>query len=370
METEMTNEPKIGSSYERLDTPALLLDVERFQRNLAKMAGFFAGRPASLRPHAKTHKCPHVALRQIDAGAIGITCAKVGEAEVMVEAGIQDILIANEVVGPIKMERLTALARRCRMMVAVDDADNVQELSRACQARDVSLRILVEMDVGMKRCGVQSAAAAARLAREVDRAPGLEFVGLMGYEGHLVMIKDREEKTARVRQAIRPLQEACELLQQDGLAPQIVSGGGTGTYDITGTCEPMTEIQAGSYVFMDSTYLQVRPEFEPALTVLSTVVSRPVKERIVTDAGMKTMTKEFGLPLPLNVEGASLRGLSEEHGILELAQPDAVHLRPGDKVRFVPSHCCTTVNLHDRLYVLQNDVLVDIWPISARGRAQ
>jgi D-serine deaminase-like pyridoxal phosphate-dependent protein len=192
----------------------------------------------------------------------------------------------------------------------------------------------------------------------------------MAYEGHLVMIPDPQERASRVRETMVPLQRTFELLELEGLPASIVSGGGTGTYDITGTCPPFTEIEAGSYVFMDCTYLQIRPEFEPALTVLSTVVSRPIPGRIVTDAGKKVLTQEFGWPQPLDVPGATVRSLSEEHGILELSDPGAVRLRPGDKIAFIPSHCCTTVNLYDHMHIIQDGVLVDVWPIAARGRAQ
>jgi D-serine deaminase-like pyridoxal phosphate-dependent protein len=366
----MSSEPRLGISILEIDTPALLLDLDAFERNLSIMARFFADRPTSLRPHAKTHKCPQVALRQLEAGAIGITCAKVGEAEVMAEAGVQDILIANEVVGGLKIDRLTDLAGRCEMMVAVDDIANVQELSLACQAKQVTLRVLVEVDIGMHRCGVQPGADALHLAQQVADAPRLQLAGLMGYEGHLVQIADPQERFTRVREALVPLQETRELLETNGLPVQIVSGGGTGTYDVSGAHPPMTEIEAGSYVYMDSTYLKIRPEFEPSLTVLTSVISRPVPERIVTDAGRKAIAFDFGYPQPFDTPGVQTRSLSEEHGVLETADPDAVPLRPGDKIRVLPSHCCTTVNLHDTLYVVQNDTLVDLWSIAARGRGQ
>jgi D-serine deaminase-like pyridoxal phosphate-dependent protein len=192
----------------------------------------------------------------------------------------------------------------------------------------------------------------------------------MGYEGHLVQIRDPEERRDRVLEALILLKETRDLLERNGLPVEIISGGGTGTYDVSGSNPPMTEIEAGSYVFMDSTYSKIRPEFRQALFVLSTVVSRPTPERLVTDAGRKTLSNDFGNPVPIGVLGASLIKLSEEHGVLTLDRPSIIALRPGDKMRFVPSHCCTTTNLYDRLYVIQNEALVDIWPISARGRAQ
>ena len=366
----MSYEPRPGISFDEIDTPALLLDLETFQRNVDRMAHFFADKPSSLRPHAKTHKCPQVALRQLAAGAIGITCAKVGEAAVMVAAGITDLLIANEVVGPTKIGRLTDLASTASLIVAVDDPDNVVALSRACTAKGTSLRVLVDVDIGMRRCGVLPGEPALAMARQIAKAPGLEFAGIMAYEGHLVMIPDAQERAQKVRDAFAPLAATCDALQRDGLPAQIVSGGGTGTYDMTGTCPPITEVEAGSYVFMDTTYLRIRPEFESSLTVLSTIISRPTRDRVVTDTGMKAITKELGWPQPLDVPGASVRSLSEEHGTLVLEDAASVRLRPGDKIRFVPSHCCTTVNLYDRLHVLRRGVLVDIWPITARGCAQ
>lgn len=366
----MPYQPRPGAVLDEIDTPALLLDMDAFEHNLKHMAAFFADKPTSLRPHAKTHKCPEIALRQLQAGAIGITCAKLGEAEVMVDAGVQDVLIANEIVGAIKVRRLATLARRANLMVAVDDAANVAELSEACQAKHSSLCVLVEIDVGMGRCGVQSSEDALRLARQVISAPALTFGGLMGYEGHLVMIPEPQERATRVQQAMVPLLEAVELLDREGIATKIVSGGGTGTYDMTGISAPMTEIQAGSYILMDTTYLRIRPEFRPALTLLSTVVSRPTAERIVTDAGMKAVTKEFGWPQVIEPEGLVVQALSEEHGKLVAEDPADVRISPGEKVRLIPSHCCTTMNLHDRLYVIRDGKLVDVWPIAARGRAQ
>jgi D-serine deaminase-like pyridoxal phosphate-dependent protein len=361
---------KIGTPVDELDTPALLLDLPAFERNVASMAAFFAGKPASLRPHSKTHKCPQIALRQLEAGAIGITCAKVSEAEVMAGAGIRDILVANQVPGHSKIGRATELAKRCDLMVAVDDPENVRQLAQASAAKGVELRVLVEVDVGMGRCGVQPGQPALDLARQVDKAAGLKLEGLMAYEGHLVMVEDPGERARKVRASLEPLADTVALLERDGLPVPVVSSGGTGTYDITGTLPFVTEIQSGSYVLMDSKYRTIQPGFEPSLTVLTTIVSRPVPDRIVVDAGLKSMTTEFGWPLPLDVQGLTVSYLSEEHGKLDLAEPGQFDGRPGDRIRFMPSHCCTTVNLHEAFYVIQDGRLVDIWPIAARGCAQ
>lgn len=366
----MAYEAKLGMSLAELDTPALLLDLDALDRNIAKMSAFFAGQKTTLRPHIKTHKSPIIAQRQLGAGAMGITCAKLSEAEVMAAAGIRDILIANQVVGSVKIGRLVELAQRCDLMVAVDDAQNVAQLARACAAQGVSLRVLVEVDVGMGRCGVRPGEPALALAQQVEAAPALALKGLMGYEGHLVLLDDPLQRAQQVQAAFAPLKRSADLLRQNGLSVEIVSAGGTGTYADTGLLPFITEMQCGSYVFMDSTYEKVRDEFELALTILTTVASRPAPERLVVDAGLKTLSRELGLPRPLDVAGLAVRHLSEEHGVLDVLESERVDYRPGDKLRLVPSHCCTTVNLFDTYHVIQDGKLVDLWPIAARGRSQ
>jgi D-serine deaminase-like pyridoxal phosphate-dependent protein len=274
------------------------------------------------------------------------------------------------VVGAVKIDRLTDLAGECDLIVAVDDPVNVKELSQACTAKGVELRVLVEVDVGNKRCGVPPHESTLELAQRVYDAPNLRFAGLMAYEGFLVALEDPEERARRAQETFAPLQETYELLLESGLPVDIVSGGATATYDVTAACPPLTEIEAGSYVFMDSFYLRRRPEFEPALTVLSTVISRPVPERVLLDAGHKSLTSELGLPQVLDMEGLTLNRLAEEHAWLTVAEPERIQCRPGDKMRLMPSHCCTTVNLYDALHVVQGGVLVDVWPIAARGRVQ
>ncbi|MGQ9553043.1 MAG: DSD1 family PLP-dependent enzyme [Anaerolineae bacterium] len=357
----------IGLSKWDLDTPALLLDVDVLEANIKQMARFFAGRPARLRPHAKTHKCAEVARRQLAAGAIGITCAKLGEAEALAGAA-SDILIANQIVGASKIERLVRLRQQIDVMVAVDSAENVEQLSAAASAAGVTLRILVEVEVGMGRCGVASPEAALALSRQVEAAPGLKFAGLMGYEGHAVMIPDYEQRKATAEKAMATLTQTKAYLEEQGLPVGIVSGGGTGTYNFTGAYPGVTEVQAGSYATMDGRYVTIVPEFRPALTVLATVISRPTSDRAITDAGMKVLSPEFGMPPVLRPQGLHTTKLSEEHGTL--AGEGVTKLRLGDKVEVIPSHGCTTINLHDYYYVTQGERVVAVWPIDARGRAQ
>jgi len=361
--------PPFGAGLDEIDTPALLLDRDKLARNIAVMATFVADGSARLRPHAKTHKCVEIARMQLEAGAAGITCAKVGEAEALAHGGIADILIANQVIGPIKIARLVALARRCAVTVTVDDAGNVAELSAAASAAGVTVGCYVEVDVGMARCGVPDGRAALELARLVDRSSGLVFAGLQTYEGHLQNVTPLEERVARTERDMRGALAAREAVEAGGLAVGQVSGGGTGTHMVTGRLPWMTELQCGSYATMDAQYAAVGGvDFENALTVLATVISRPRPDRTVVDAGLKAVTPEFGEPTVL-VDGATWLGFSEEHG--ELALDDAARdLRVGDKIELIPRHGCTTVNLYDCFHVVRDGRLVDVWAVAGRGRSQ
>ena len=359
----------LGAGPTEIDTPALLLDHAKLIRNIARMATFAAGGPAHLRPHSKTHKCVEIARLQLDAGATGITCAKVGEAEALADGGIADILIANQVVGPIKIARLIALARRCAVTVAVDDAGNVAQLSAAAARAGVTIRCYVEVDVGMARCGVPDGAAALRLARLVHDRPGLVFGGLQTYEGHLQNVVPLDERIALTERDLAAARAAKEAVEAGGLAVGQVSGGGTGTHMVTGRLPYMSELQCGSYATMDAQYRAVGgADFDNALTVLATVISRPRPDRAVIDAGLKAVTPEFGDPTVL-CDGASWLDFSEEHGELSLSGA-AGELRVGDKIELVPRHGCTTVNLYDRFHVMRDGRLIDEWAVAGRGRSQ
>jgi D-serine deaminase-like pyridoxal phosphate-dependent protein len=348
-----------------IDTPALLLDLDKLEVNLDRMAAFFAERPASLRPHTKTHKCPVIAHQQIARGAIGVTCAKLDEATAMAQAGIKDILIANEIVGRRKIDRLMGLAGWTDIMVAVDDARNVADLSAAATSWGVALRVLVEVNVGMGRCGVEPGEPAIALAQEVATSPGLVLEGLMGYEGHAVMKPTFEERKQLAEDAMGLLVGAKDQVEAAGLEVKIVSGGGTGTHDISGAFPGVTEIQAGSYATMDVRYRNTGVGFECALTCLATVISVPRPGVAVTDAGMKSLTPEFGMPEVVGREGVAVAKLSEEHGLLEVSED--VDLRPGEKLEFIPGHGCTTINLHEDYYALRDGAVAAIWPIAGRG---
>lgn len=361
----------IGRPLADVDTPALVIDADAMERNIARMAAFFEGKPAKLRPHAKTHKSPIIAHKQLAAGAVGITCAKLGEAEALVAGGISDVLVANQIVGPRKIARLVGLARHASIAVAVDDYDNAVQISQAALTADASVRVLVEVNVGMNRCGVEPGLPALELARRVADLPGLTFFGLQGYEGHLVGLPDRAEREHRVREAMVPLIETRERIEASGIPVTAVSGGGTGTFDITGTIEGFDEVQAGSYVFMDAWYRKVAGPaavFEPAIFLWSTIISRLAPDRAVADIGLKTATPEHGWPEALGIDGLEVVSLSEEHAKLRVGG-EARSLRAGDKVRFLPGHVCTTVNLHDDYVVMRNDVVETVWPVAGRGRS-
>ena len=351
-----------------LDTPALLLDLDVLERNIAQMATFARQAGVNLRPHAKTHKSPIIARKQLEAGAIGITCQKLGEAEVMARAGIHGILIANQIVGTIKIGRLVELTRQAAIIVAADDPVNVADLSAAAIAAGMTIGLLVEVDVGMHRCGVQPGEPALGLAREILAAPGLEFRGLMGYEGHAVMIEDADERRQRAGGALQALVDTAELLRAEGIEVEIVSSSGTGTFDTGGTFPGVTELQVGSYATMDGRYRQVGVPFEPALTVLAGVVSTPRPGMAITDTGIKSVTNDFGMPEVWGEPELELKYMSEENGWILMTGER--RLSPGDKVRILPSHGCTTINLHDQYYVMRGDEFVENWPVAARGRSQ
>ncbi len=358
------NNYAVGLPKKELDTPALCLDIEALEKNIQKMADYFSDRDATLRPHTKTHKTPLIARMQIEAGAIGVTCAKLGEAEVMARAGIRDMLVANQIVGTRKITRLVNLAAYTDVMVAVEDERNALALSEAAQVKGVELRVLVEVDVGMGRCGTAPEGPSFELAQRLVALPGLRFEGIMGYEGHAVMIEDFEEREEVAQEAMAKLVATRDFVQERGIEVEIVSGGGTGTYQITGNYPGVTEIQAGSYATMDGRYRRVGMEFRHALTVVTQVISTR-GDRAITDAGMKTLTPEFGMPPVLDPEGWEATKLSEEHGFLQ--REDGPGLQPGDVVELIPSHGCTTINLHDAYYVTRDGVVEAVWPVAARG---
>ena len=365
----MTQESSSSTPFAAVDTPALLLDAAALRANIQRMAAFFTNRHAKLRPHFKSHKCTAIAKLQMKAGAVGITCAKLGEAEMVADAGIRNILIANQIVGPLKIRRLIELCRRADPMVAVDSAENVKMLSEHALAAGVQIGVLVEVYVGMGRCGVAPGQPALDLARRVASSAGLRFEGLQGYEGHSVDLRDETERTNQTRDSLKALVESRRLIERSGLRVNIVSGGGTGTYTLNGDYEGVDEVQAGSYAAMDWWYGDIRSEFKQAMSILATVISRPKPGFIVIDVGRKGFGAEWGAPRIKDVPGSEVASYSsEEH--LKIAVPEASTIKIGDRIEIIPSHGCTTSNLYSEFIVHENGVVTGRWPIEGRGKLQ
>jgi D-serine deaminase-like pyridoxal phosphate-dependent protein len=344
-----------------IDTPALLVDLEAMESNLNRMAAFFRDKQAKLRPHFKNHKVPLLAWKQLEAGAIGLTCATLREAEVLVHRGVRSILIANEIAGDHKMNWLADLARHADVIVAVDDRRVVSDLAAAARQRGTSLSALVDINVGLNRCGVEPGEPARVLARAVvDK--GLRLRGLMGYEGQLQLLPQGEEKERAVRAVAKSLVDTKRLIEADGTPVEIVSTGGTGTYYISGAYPGITEIQAGSYLLMDGIYAQRGSLFTPSLTVLATVISRPDPRRAVLDCGVKALSGERGLSVLKGIEGVEIKALHAVHAPLEIHDPD-ICLEVGQKIEVWVQYHDGTVNLHDRMYGVRNGTVEEIFHI-------
>lgn len=367
----------VGMAVEEVDTPALLVDLDGFERNLQRMADAIAGSGTKLRPHSKTHKCPVVALRQMAHGAVGVCCQKVGEAKAMVYGGVSNVLVSNQIVGAPKLSRLAALARQAKIAVCADDAGNVADLDVAAGAAGVVLDVLVEIDVGAERCGVAPGQPALELARAIDRAENLRFGGLQAYQGRSQHIRAYADRRAAAEAAIELTRETIGLLTKNGLVCGIVGGAGTGTYQFEAASGIYNELQAGSYVFMDTDYGKNEGEgggafedFENSLFVYATVMSRVADERAILDAGLKALSVDAGLPRLWDVPGAEFVGASDEHGKLQIdsaATSGNRELKVGDKVRIVPGHVDPTVNMYDWYVGIRNDRVECLWPITARG---
>jgi len=362
-------------AIEEIDTPALVIDLDAFDRNLAKMADLAAKAGVGVRPHAKTHKCPSVALRQIAHGAVGQCCQKVGEAEALVWGGVKNVLVSNQVVGEGKLLRLAGLAREARVALCADAPEQVDQASRAAMLLGVEIGMLVEIEVGMNRCGVAPGAAAVALAQRIDKAPGLRFDGLQAYHGTAQHLATVEERKAAVDGAIAAVNETVAALAKSGLACAIVGGAGTGTFGFEAASGAYNELQVGSYVFMDVDYARIGGEgnrrfdtFEHSLFVLATVMSTAAPGRAIVDAGLKSYSAEKGLPWVHGRTGVEATGVSDEHGKLTIA-PGGDALALGDKVWLIPGHCDPTVNLHDWYVGVRGGRVQSLWPITARGRS-
>ena len=353
----------VGRRRDELVTPALVLDVDAAQRNIDHMASELRELgSATIRPHYKTHKSPELAGRQLRAGAGGLSMATVWEAAVLAGAGMDDLFVVNTVSHPGKIRMLAELARDHRILVAVDEAANAAAHSAAAVRAGSTLGIMVEVDTGMDRCGVDTAEDAVAVARQVTDLPGLRFEGITGYEGHCSLTFDHDLRHERQREAMKFFTGVAERLEASGIPCGIRSAGGIATWNWTAAYPGITEIQAGTYVVMDNFHGQMVPEFEHSLTIQATVISRQ-SDQVIVDAGNKSVAD----PADVTVVGHDLKvsRFDEEHGIF--AAPEGSPLRVGDSVALVPGYSPSTVNWYDAYHVVQQEVVVDIWPIVPRG---
>ena len=361
----------VGMPLAEVDTPALILELEPFERNLRRLHESLAGVKVAVRPHAKSNKCPQIALRQIALGAVGVCCQKVSEAEAMVEGGVRDVLIANEVVGAAKLQRLASLAKQARVAVCADNAENVMALDAAARESGVTLEVLVEINVGANRCGVEPGAAAVELAQRIVASANLRFAGLQAYQGSAQHMRKVEERRAAIEKAVSHVKRTRELLAAAGIACPKVTGDGTGTYVLEAASTVYDELQAGSYIFMDADYARNEwtesgiPRFEHSLFVWTTVMSRPSAERALCDAGLKASSVDSGMPRIADGGPAEYVRASDEHGLIMVNGAPGYAL--GDKLKLIPGHCDPTVNLYDHYICIRNGCVEAIWPITARG---
>jgi D-serine deaminase-like pyridoxal phosphate-dependent protein len=371
----MTTRPpaEIGMSLDEVDTPALIIDLDAFERNLARLPERIAGSVVRLRPHAKTHKCPVIALKQMARGAVGVCVQKVGEAEAMVWGGVGDVLVTNEIVGRQKLRRLMGLAGTARVAVCADDAGQVRELDTVAGEAGVTLPVYVEVNMGGNRCGVEPGQPALDLARHVADAPHLAFAGLQAYHGSAQHVRGWDERRQAIASAAEKAGSTRELLEKNGIPCPVVTGAGTGSFEFETASGVYTELQCGSYIFMDADYGRnldhdgaPTKAFEPSLFVWATVMSRPAEERAIVDAGLKALAFDSGPPLVWDEPAATYERASDEHGRLAVtAATNRLHI--GDKIRLVPGHCDPTVNLYDWYVCIRRNRVEAIWPITARG---
>jgi D-serine deaminase-like pyridoxal phosphate-dependent protein len=344
-----------------IDTPALLIDLDAMESNLHRMAEFFRPRSVKLRPHFKNHKVPLLAWKQIEAGAIGVCCATLREAEILIHHGVRSILIANEIAGDSKINWLADLSRHADVMVGIDDERVVSDMACIARKRNTLLSVLVDINVGLNRCGVSAGEPARRLARSAVEK-GLKLRGVMGYEGHLQVLPPGEERNELVRAVGKALVDSKNLIESDGIAAPIVSTGGTGTFEMASAYEGVTEIQAGCYLVMDNLYTNRGSDFKRTLTLLATVVSVPEPRRAVIDCGMKGLSAERGLSTVKELHGVELKALHAEHGLLEI-QDSHSQLCPGQKIELWVQYQDATVNLHQRMYGVRNGEVEEIFTI-------
>jgi 3-hydroxy-D-aspartate aldolase len=366
-----------GMSIGDIQTPCLILDLDALERNIRKMGDFASAHDIKHRAHGKAHKSVDILrLQQELGGAIGVCCQKVSEAEVFVRGGIKDVLISNQVRDPVKVDRLAMLPLHgSRIIVCVDDLANVAELSRAAQQYETCVECLVELDCGTGRCGVTTVSAVLELAKAINAASGLKFTGIQAYEGAIQHLPSYEDRKRGFDAALFQVKATVEALETEGLKPEIVSGGGTGSYYFESVSGVFNELQCGSYAFMDADYGRIldkegkrldQGEWENSLFILTSIMSHTKQGKAVCDAGLKVQSVDSGLPFVYGREDVTYIACSDEHGIID--DPNNV-LAVNQKLRLVPGHCDPTCNIHDWYVGVRNGQVETLWPVSARGKA-
>jgi 3-hydroxy-D-aspartate aldolase len=366
-----------GMSEQEIQTPCLVLDLDALERNIRKMGDYAREHGMRHRVHGKMHKSVDVALLQEKlGGAVGVCCQKVSEAEVFARGGVRDVLVSNQVRDPVKIDRLARLPKLgARTIVCVDDVANVADLSAAAQRHGTTLECFVEIDCGAGRCGVTTTEDVVKIATAIDAAPGLKFAGIQAYQGAMQHIDKYEDRKAKLDAAIAMVRDAVEGLKAAGLEPELVSGGGTGSYYFESNSGVYNELQCGSYAFMDADYGRIldeqgrridQGEWENALFILTSVMSHAKPDKAICDAGLKAQSVDSGLPFIYGRDDVKYVKCSDEHGVIE--DKDGV-LKINEKLRLVPGHCDPTCNVHDWYVGVRGGKVESVWPVSARGKA-
>ncbi len=366
-----------GMNEADIQTPCLILDLDALERNIRKMGDYAKAHGMRHRVHGKMHKSVDVAkLQERLGGAVGVCCQKVSEAEVFARGGIKDVLVSNQVRDPQKIERLAQLPKLgSRIIVCVDDIDNVADLSAAAVRNGTELEVFIEIDCGAGRCGVTTTEDVVKIAKAVDAAPNLKFTGIQAYQGAMQHLDKFEDRKAKLDIAIAMVRDAVEALKAEGLEPELVSGGGTGSYYFESASGVYNELQCGSYAFMDADYGRIldkdgkridQGEWENALFILTSIMSHAKPDKAICDAGLKAQSVDSGLPFVFGRDDVKYIKCSDEHGVIE--DPKG-HLKVNDKLRLVPGHCDPTCNVHDWYVGVRNGKVETLWPVSARGKA-
>ncbi|MCV2889013.1 3-hydroxy-D-aspartate aldolase BhcC [Ruegeria aquimaris] len=367
----------IGMDESEIQTPCLILDLDALERNIVKMGDYARAHDMRHRVHGKMHKSVDVAkLQERLGGAVGVCCQKVSEAEVFARGGIKDVLVSNQVRDPLKIDRLARIPLTgARTIVCVDDIDNVADLSAAAQKHGTQLECFVEIDCGAGRCGVTTTSEVVRIAQAIDAAPGLKFTGIQAYQGAMQHMDSYADRKAKLDIAIAQVRDAVDGLKAVGLEPELVSGGGTGSYYFESNSGVFNELQCGSYAFMDADYGRIldengkridRGEWENALFILTSVMSHAKADKAIVDAGLKAQSVDSGLPVVFGRDDVEYIKCSDEHGVV--SDPHGA-LKVNDKLRLVPGHCDPTCNVHDWYVGVRNGKVEALWPVSARGKA-